>query len=97
MCGAECRGNHGGCITLAVDSIIKKHKLYYSVPFFFCKRSAKVKVKVKLKVKLKVKQSFYRPEQALSVSGVSGSLISRQSVHTGGQIVSHTHRPLLSH
>jgi hypothetical protein len=43
----------------------------------------------------KIKQSHYRSGQTLSVSGGSGSQISRQSTHEGGMVVTLTHRPPL--
>jgi len=50
---------------------------------------------IHVKVKVKVKQSHYRPGQALSVPEVSGSQISRQPGHEGGNVVSPKHRPPL--
>jgi hypothetical protein len=47
------------------------------------------------KVKIKVKQSHYRPGQALRFPWDSGSQISKQSEHEGGNFVSLTHRPPL--
>jgi hypothetical protein len=44
---------------------------------------------------IKVKLSRYRPGQALGVPGNWSYRISRQSVHEGGKVVSHTHRPSL--
>ena len=46
-----------------------------------------------LSKRYKVKQSHYRPRQAPMVPGVSGSQISRQSVHEVGKVASPTHRP----
>ena len=43
----------------------------------------------------KVKLSLYRPGQAFGVPGGWGSRIFKQSVHEGGKVVSHTHRPSL--
>ena len=43
----------------------------------------------------KVNISCYRPGQALGVPAGWDSRISRQSEHTGGKVVSHTHRPSL--
>ena len=45
-------------------------------------------------VVIQEKQSLHRPGQALRVPGGSGSRISRQSAHYGGD-VSSTHRSLL--
>jgi len=44
---------------------------------------------------INVSQSPYRPEQALRVSEVLGSQISRQSAHEVCRFVSPTHRPHL--
>ena len=46
-------------------------------------------------VKAKLKQSNYRPGQDQSYPEGWGSLISRQSAHEGGKIISPTHRPPL--
>jgi hypothetical protein len=43
----------------------------------------------------KVKLSMYRPGEAPRFPGGWGSLISRQSTHDGGKVVSPTHRPPL--
>jgi hypothetical protein len=44
---------------------------------------------------VQVTQFLQGPGQALSISGVSGSKISRQSAHEGGQVVCPTHQPPL--
>jgi hypothetical protein len=44
---------------------------------------------------VRVKQPHYRPWQALSLPGVWGSQILRQSAHEGGKVVSPTHWPPL--
>jgi hypothetical protein len=51
--------------------------------------------KISYWVKIKVKESHYRPGQALRFPGVSGSKISRQSVHESDKVVSPTHWPPL--
>ena len=45
--------------------------------------------------KVKIKQPHYRPGETLRVPKGSGSQISRQSAHEGGEFVSPTHRSLL--
>jgi len=71
---------------------LKKHKSCIIRDLFFFR-----KISVTVKVKVKVKQFLYRPGQALRVSGVWGSLISGQSTHEGGKVVSPTDRPPLPH